>query len=262
MSLGTVVSVASAQPADDTLKQLQAKGVVKVATTLTSRPWSYLNDQNEPDGYDVAVATEIFKRLGVVRVEIIADKFANFVESLTTAKYDLVVSGMANTPDRAKKVDFTVPYSVQDFRIWVSTSNQDIHDIPSLSGKSVGVSSGTSNELWAHRKLKESEIRGYEGGGLLFSDLSTRRLDSVIASFFVGEKTRTAGNLPIKAVGDPVTYSLGAIIVPRSNDSLREAIDVAIGNMIQDGTLQSIGQRYLGENYDLVGNMAKANADW
>lgn len=61
-------------------------------------------EQNEPDGYDVAVAKEIFKRLGVAKVEIVADKFANFVESLITVKYDLVVSGMADTPDRAKKL--------------------------------------------------------------------------------------------------------------------------------------------------------------
>lgn len=87
----------------------------------------------------------------------------------------------------------------------MNNSNQDILDVPSLAGKSVGVSSGTSNELWAHRKLKESEVRPYEGGELLFSDLSTSRLDSVIASNFVGEKTRVAGNLPIKAVGEPVT---------------------------------------------------------
>ncbi|RZI54772.1 MAG: transporter substrate-binding domain-containing protein [Pseudomonas sp.] len=255
-------SNAHAESAPDALARIKAAGTAQVATTFTSRPWSYLDDQNQPDGYDVAVSREIFKRIGVAHVEFVADKFANFVESLKTHKYDLVVSGMANTPDRARLVDFTNAYSVQDFRIWVNDLNTDIHDAQSLAGRSVGVSSGTSNELWAHRKLRQSDVRAYEGGGLLFTDLATGRLDSVIASYFVGEKTRVAGNLPIKPVGEPVTYSLGAVIVPKGDDALRIAINGAIASMISDGSLQAIGKRYLGADYDVVGNMAKANAVW
>ena len=255
-------SLAYAESAPDALTRIRTAGVVHIATTFTSRPWSYLDDQNQPDGYDVAVSREIFKRMGVSNVEFVADKFANFVESLTTHKYDLVVSGMANTPDRARLVDFTDPYSVRDFRIWVNDQNTDIHDAQSLAGKSVGVSSGTSNELWAHRKLTQSDVKAYEGGGLLFTDLATGRLDSVIASYFVGKKTRIAGNLPIKPVGVPVTYSLGAIIVPKGDDTLRTEINGAIASMIADGSLQAIGKHYLGADYDVVGNMAKANADW
>jgi len=255
-------TMALADQGQDSLARIKAAGTVQVATTFTSRPWSFIDEQNQPDGYDVAVSREIFKRIGVAKVEFIADKFANFVQSLSTHKYDLVVSGMANTPDRAAIVDFTEPYSVQDFRIWVNERTDDIHDIKTLADKSVGVSGGTSNELWAHKHLPQSEVRAYEGGGLLFADLATGRLDSVIASFFVGEKTRLAGNLPIKAVGEPVTYSLGAIIVPKGDDSLRLAINAALKDMINDGTLQAIGKRYLGADYDLIGNMAKANAEW
>jgi ABC-type amino acid transport substrate-binding protein len=105
--------------ADDSLARLQKKGVVLVANTQESPPWSYLDDDNEAAGYDVAVAREIFKRLGVAKVEFVADKFKNFIDGINAKKYDVVVNSLARTPERAKVVDFTVPYTVQDFRIWV-----------------------------------------------------------------------------------------------------------------------------------------------
>lgn len=245
---------------DDSLSRIREAGVVRVANTQTSRPWSFIDDQNQPSGYDVAVAREIFKRIGVPKVEFVADKFTSFVDSIKTHKYDAVVNSLANTPERAKIVDFTEPYSVQAFRIWVSAKNTSIHDIPTLKGHSVGATSGTSNELWARRNLKESEIRTYEGGGLLYSDLVSGRLDSVIDSYFHGQKMIDVNQLPIKVVGEPVTYSLGAAIVPKGANALREAMNKAIADMIADGTLESYGKQYLGADYDVVGDMGKAQA--
>lgn len=245
---------------DDSLSKLRQSGVVRVANTQTSPPWSYIDEQNQPTGYDVAVAREIFKRIGIPKVEFVADKFTSFVDSIKTHKYDTVINSLANTPERAKIVDFTSPYSVQAFRIWVSERNDDIHDIPSLKGHSVGATSGTSNELWARNNLKESEIRTYEGAGLLYSDLVSGRLDSLIDSYFHGQKVKEANGLPVKVVGEPVTYSLGAAIVPKGADALREAMNKAIADMTADGTLQKLGKQYLGADYDVVGDMTKAKA--
>jgi cystine transport system substrate-binding protein len=245
---------------DDSLSKLRQSGVVRVANTQTSPPWSFIDEQNQPTGYDVVVAREIFKRIGIPKVEFVADKFTSFVDSIKTHKYDTVINSLANTPERAKIVDFTSPYSVQAFRIWVSERNDDIHDIPSLKGHSVGATSGTSNELWARNNLKESEIRTYEGAGLLYSDLVSGRLDSLIDSYFHGQKVKEANGLPVKVVGEPVTYSLGAAIVPKGADALREAMNKAIADMTADGTLQKLGKQYLGADYDVVGDMTKAKA--
>lgn len=243
---------------DESLSRLQQAGVVRVANTQTSPPWSYLDDKNQPDGYDVAVAREIFRRVGVPKIEFVADKFKNFVEGINAKKYDVVVNSMARTPEREKVVDFTVPYTVQDFRIWVSARNTDIRDRATLKGKSVGASAGTANEMWALKNLPGSEVRGYEGGGFLYNDLVSGRLDSVIDSYFNGYKMKTINNLPVKTVGEPLVYSLGAAVVPKNTPALKAAMDKAIGDMIADGTLQKIAQRYVGADYDMVGNMKKA----
>jgi cystine transport system substrate-binding protein len=244
--------------ADDSLSRLQSKGVVRVANTQTSPPWSFLGADNQPDGYDVVVAREIFKRIGVAKVEFVGDKFKNLVEGLNAQKYDVVVNSLARTEERAKVVDFTVPYTVQDFRIWVRKDNNSIVDRATLKGHSVGASSGTSNELWARNNLPGSEIRTYDNGGFLYNDLASGRLDSVIDSFFHGHQMQTVNNLPVKTVGEPLVYSLGAAAVPKNTPALRAAMDGAIQAMIADGTLQKFAHKYVGDDYDMVGNMQKA----
>lgn len=252
----------SAHAADESLSVLRASGVVRVANTQTSPPWSYLGSDNAPAGYDVAVAREMFRRIGIPKVEFVADSFKNFMEGISTKKYDVVVNSLARTPDREKVVDFTVPYAVQDFRIWVNAKNEDIRDAATLKGRSVGVSAGTSNELWARRNLSDSDIRTYEGGGFLYNDLVSGRLDSVVDSYVHGNSVRSVNKLPIKPVGEPLVYSLGAAIVPKGAVALREAMDQALNGMRGDGTLEKFGHEYVGPDYDMVGNMNKATKAW
>jgi len=246
---------------DESLSRLQQRGVVYVANTQVSPPWSYLDDKNQPDGYDVAVAREIFRRIGVARVEFVADKFKNFIEGINAKKYDVVVNSMARTAEREKIVDFTAPYTVQDFRIWVNEKNTSIRDRATLKGKSVGASAGTANETWARANLMDSEIRGYENGGFLFNDLVNGRLDSAIDSYFNGYKMKSINKLPVKTVGEPLVYSLGAAVVPKNSAALKNAMDKAIGDMIADGTLQKFAHQYVGPDYDMTGNMQKAFAN-
>lgn len=262
-ALGAVFSLSnfSASAADNTLAELRAKGDIRIANTQASPPWSFINDQNQPDGYDVAMAKEIAKRIGVPHITFVADTFKNFVEGLKTGKYDLVMNDLTPTPEREKQVDFSEPYGVEEFRIFVLNSNKDIHEQADLAGKKVGATTGTTNESWSREHLTKSDILGYENGGLVFNDLVTGRIDVVISSFFGGEKYRKANNLPIKAVGQPLTFQLSAAAMPKGHSSLKEAVDQAIKDMIADGTVMKLSQKYIGPDYQMTTDIEKAKAE-
>jgi len=251
----------SALAADNTLAELRAKGDIHIANTQASPPWSFINDQNQPDGYDVAMAKEIAKRIGIAHVTFVADSFKNFVEGLKTDKYDLVMNDLTSTPERAKQVDFSEPYGVEEFRIYLLNSNKEIHGQQDLVGKRVGVTSGTTNELWSRDHLTQSEVLDYDNGGLVFNDLLTGRIDVVISSSFGAEKYRVANNLPIKAVGQPLTYQLSSAAMPKGHSSLKAAIDQAIESMIADGTVMRLSQKYISPDYPMIANIEKAKAE-
>lgn len=247
--------------AADLLMQAKENGVLRVANTQSSPPWSMLDDHNQPAGYDVAIAKEVGKRIGVPNVVFTADSFKNFVEGLKSGKYDLVMNDLTPTPEREKQVDFGSPYGVEDFRIFVRSDNADIKGKDSLKGKRVGVTTGSSNEFWARAHLKESDIRTYNNGGLVFNDLGAGRIDAVIISHFGGLKYANVNHLPVKEVGEPLTYQLSAPAMAKGQPALLAAVNKAIADMIADGTIQAIAKKWIGPNYDMVGTIAKAQKE-
>lgn len=247
---------ASAQQAD-LLANARASGVIRVANTQASPPWSMLDDKNQPAGYDVEVAREVAKRIGVARVEFVADLFKNFIEGLKAGKYELVMNDLTPTPEREKQVDFSVAYGLEDFRIFVRTSNNDIKDRPDLKGKRVGVTAGTSNESWSRANLPGSEIVTYDNGGLVFNDIAIGRIDALISSHFGGMRYASVNKLPIKEVGPILTYQLSAAAMPKNQPALREAVSKAIREMRADGTIDRLSNRLLGVSYQMSAQIAQ-----
>lgn len=240
------------------LASIQAAGVIRIANTQSSPPWTLLDDKNQPSGYDVAIAREVAKRIGVPNVVFVADSFKNFVEGLKAGKYDLVMNDLTPTPEREKQVDFAAPYGVEDFRIFVRADNADIKGVADLVGKRIGVTAGSSNETWALSHLKRSQIRSYDDGGLVFSDLGSGRLDAVIISHFGGMKYANVNHLPVKEVGEPLIYQLSAPALAKGRPDLLAAVNQAIAGMKADGTIERLAKIWVGPQYDMVGSIAKA----
>jgi len=262
LSLATALALGStAAHAEDSLAKIKQLGEIRIANTQSSPPWSYIDDKNNADGYDVAIANEVAKRIGVPKVVFVADTFKNFVEGLKTNKYDMVMNDLTPTTERKLQVDFSAPYGVEEFRIFVMDKNTDIHERADLAGKSIGVTTGSSNESWSRQHLTESEIRTYDNGGMVFNDLAVGRIDVAVSSWFSGVNYKKANNIPLKAVGEPLTYQLSAAAIPKGHDSLKAAVDKAIGEMIADGTIDNFTKKYIGGDYHMVDSIHKALAE-
>ncbi|MDR6738648.1 cystine transport system substrate-binding protein [Herbaspirillum sp. 1173] len=257
--LGSAAAAVTAQniPAD-ILASARASGVIRIANTQSSPPWSLIDDKLQPAGYDVEVAKEVARRIGVAKVVFVADSFKNFVEGLKAGKYDMVMNDLTPSPEREKQVDFAAPYGVEDFRIFVLASNASIKDKRDLKGKKVGVTTGTTNESWARANLKESDIRAYDNGGFVFNDLGNGRIDAVISSHFGGMKYANVNKLPIKEVGPVLIYQLSAPAMAKGQQPLKEAVSKAIGDMTRDGTIDRLARRWVGADFDMVGDIQRA----
>lgn len=257
LALLETAGLAAAQQPADILATARARGVIRIANTQSSPPWTYIGDDNLPAGYDVEVAREVVKRIGIARIEFIADAGKNFVEGLKAGKYDLVMNDMTPTPEREKQVDFSAPYGVEDFRIFVRTPVR-IEGVSDLRGKRVGVTTGSSNESWARANLRESEIVTYDNGALVFNDLAIGRIDATISSFFGGTKYAKDKNLPIREAGPILTYQLSAAAMPKQQPALRAAVSAAVESMIVDGTIDRLSQRWVGVSYQMSAEIRRA----
>ncbi|HWK72379.1 MAG TPA: transporter substrate-binding domain-containing protein [Burkholderiaceae bacterium] len=255
------IAFSSLAVAADSLERIKSEQLIRIANTQTSPPWSMLGDDNKPTGYDVAMARELAKRMGIAKVVFTADTYKNFVSGLKTGKYDLVMNDLTPTAERMKQIDFSVPYGVEQFRIFVHKNNTDIVSRATLAGKRVGVSSGSSNETWSRANLRESDIRTYDNGSLIFNDLAIGRIDAVIISHFGGMRYAEANKVPTKEVGEPLTYQLAAAGLAKDQPELLAAVNKALESMLADGTVARLSAQFVGEDYKMMESIAKAKAE-
>ncbi|WP_318835774.1 transporter substrate-binding domain-containing protein [Burkholderia cepacia] len=239
---------------------MKSEGTIRIANTQTSPPWSALDNNNQPAGYDVDVAREVAKRMGL-KVVFVGDSWNNFVQGLKSGKYDLVMCDLTPTSERAKQVDFSVPYGVEDFRIWVNEKNSTVRSPSDLAGKKVGVVTGTSNEVWSRSHLKNSIFVDYDNDGLLFSDLANGRIDATIQSHFGGLAQRDSNHLPVKEVGEPLTFQLSAAAMNKGNSALQNSVNRAVSEMLADGTIDRLGKKWVGSNYQMARYIKKAEEE-
>ena len=259
VGMNTAMTLAHAD--DGKLAALRAAGTIRIGMTLTSAPWTFLGTDNKPAGYDVEIAREVGRRLGIANVVFVGDSFKNFIEGLRGDKYDAVFNDLTPTPERATLVDFAEAYGVEDFRIFVKAGNTTIKDLTDLKGKTVGVTTGTTNDTWARTNIPQARIAGYENGSFIFQDLGVGRIDATIISHFGGLRYAKATNLGVTEVGGPLTYQLSAPAIRKGEPTLKAAIDQAIGEMLADGTIDRIGETIIGHEYKMSEAIAKAKAE-
>ena len=99
---------AQAFAADNLLTQILDRGVLRVGVLTTGPPWGFLDEDYNIVGFDVELAKEMAKELGV-RLELVETLNINRVPYLTTGRVDIVIACFANTLERAKSVLFPSP---------------------------------------------------------------------------------------------------------------------------------------------------------
>src|SRR5438093_10955363 len=148
-------SVAPTQPtavAGGLLDKVLKAGKIVVSTDPAYPPQSALVD-GVYQGFDIDVATEVAKRLGLT-VEWQTPDWAAITAGGWGGRWDMSVGSMTITPDRAKVLDFTPPYYYTPAGLAVNAKNTSIHSPADLTGKNVGVCGGCTYEQYLRGTLR------------------------------------------------------------------------------------------------------------
>ena len=172
--------------------------------------------------------------------------FETILQGLVEEKFDAIIGSMAYTKKRAEQASFTEPYYYSGGMIFVSKDNTDIKSADDLEGKKIGVVAQSTYEEPA--KTLSDDIQYYSSDVVALKDLTIKgRLDAVITADIVGFEAIENG-FEVKEVGKPLWVEQPSIAVRKDNDGLREAIDEALQEMIDDGTYEEISQKWFKRN--------------
>ena len=139
LSFAILAPNASAQT--DTLAQIQKTKKIRVAIDLGLPPWAYKNAKLEMAGSEVETAKLLAADIGA-DLEVVPTTSANRIPFLITNKADIVVSNVGITPERAKVIDFSLPYSAAA-NVVGAPKSMNIKGFADLAGKRIAVARGT-----------------------------------------------------------------------------------------------------------------------
>lgn len=174
--LGALVAVAALSPLSAkstarTVEQIKKSKTIKIAVFSDKKPFGYVDENGEYQGYDVYFGNRIAKDLGV-KVKYISVEAASRVEVLATGKVDLVLANFTVTPERAEKVDFALPYMKVALGI-VSPESALITAPEQLNGKTLIIAKGTTAETYFTKNYPEVKLLKFD----LYSEAYNALLD-------------------------------------------------------------------------------------
>lgn len=227
------------------LKTLK-EGTLSFGADTAYAPFEF-KEGTEYVGFDVELAKEICKRLGV-KYEIISTAWDGIIANLKASKYDAIMSAMTITDDRKKEMIVTDPYIISDQSIAVRKGST-IKKPEDLKGKKVGVQVDTTGQLEAEKTLGKDykDLKKYDDIPTALADLAAGRIEAVVndrpVNAYYIEKTY-AGKLEL-ATTIKTDEGYG-IWFKQGNTALRDAVNKAIKEIKDDGTYAKIYKKWFG----------------
>ena len=171
------VSSAFADSTARTLDEIKESGELVVGVFSDKKPFGYVDENGEYQGYDVYFARKLAEDLGT-ELKLVSVDAPNRVEYLTSAKVDIILANFTVTPERAEVVDFALPYMKVALGV-VSPDSALITDVAQLDGKTLIVSKGTTAETYFTENHPEVKLLKFDTYTEAFNALLDGRGDAL-----------------------------------------------------------------------------------
>lgn len=215
-----------------TLDEIKESGVLTIGVFSDKKPFGYVDENGEYQGYDVYFARRLAEDLGV-ELELVSVDAPNRVEFLTSAKVDIILANFTVTPERAEVVDFALPYMKVALGV-VSPDSALITDVTELEGKTLIVSKGTTAETYFTENHPEVTLLKFDTYTEAFNALLDGRGDAL--STDNTEVLAWALENPGYTVGIETLGSLDSIApaVQKGNETVLEFINDEIEALAEE----------------------------
>ncbi len=267
MVLSLTLAACGGGGADDLLGQIEKDGVIRVSTDANYEPQSFLNESGEFVGFDIDVANEIGKRLGV-DVEFKTPDWDLITAGNWGGQWDMSVGSMTVTTARQKVLDFADPAYYYTPAQFAAADGSGIDTLDDIAGQAVCVGLSTTYESWLNGDMEglglpETSIFADPPADVTVIPLATdsecvqsiqsgREEFSVFLTSNTVVEAALAGDVPIHKVGSPVFSENLAVAFDKNSElddtSLVKRVSEIIAEMHADGTLSDLSMKWFGKD--------------
>jgi len=234
-------------PQDYSWQRVRAEGRLRVGLDPSYPPFEFLDEAtNELQGYDVELALELGRRLGV-QVDFVYIGFDSLYDAVMTNKIDAIISGMPYDPNWTEDVAYGMWYFNAGQFLVVRQNETQINSVADLASRRLGVELGTTGDLEARRLQRQ--IAGLAVVTFPTSDdvlhalqdnqLDAALIDAISAYLFISKGGK------VKLLHPAISDESYAVVTNRKSVQLRSAIDAILLQMKEDGFLEKLRDRWL-----------------
>ena len=231
--------IAAAQTADE----IKKKGTITVGMLVDFPPYGTVDASNQPDGYDADVAKLLAKDLGV-KLNLVPVTGPNRIPFLLTNKVDVLVASLAVTPERAKQVQFSRPYSAATIVLY-GPKKTNIKAPADLKGLRVAVARASTQDTALTAIAPEgTEIRRFDDDASAMQALLSGQVDAI------GCSTTVAAQIA-KRAGDTYENKLVlkqqfmAVAMRQNQPDLLKTVDAFVAKNTANGELSKLYKKWL-----------------
>jgi cyclohexadienyl dehydratase len=234
----------------DRLQTILANGVLRVGTTMDTPVFSMRGADGKLEGLDMDVLETLAPALGV-RIEYVRMTFGSMLADLAADRFDVAMSGMGRTLDRARVATFSKPYMRYGKLLTIRSADKErFRSLGDLdrAGLKIAFNRGGLNDRFANTMFKQAAPVGFASNelataGLLAGKVDAQVSDSTAAIYLARQDPRLAAMSPDN-VFNPVYV---AMLLRRDDQTLLNYINIWIDQIELDGTLAKIRAKWLGD---------------
>ncbi|MBF7955902.1 cystine ABC transporter substrate-binding protein [Rahnella victoriana] len=228
------------------LKKVKDRGTLIVGLEGTYPPFSFQGEDGKLTGFEVEFADALAQHMGV-KAKLQPTKWDGMLASLESKRIDVVINQVTISPERAKKYDFSTPYTVSGIQALTKKGQEGTITKPEdLKGKKVGVGLGSNYEQWLRENVQGVDIRTYDDDPTKYQDLRVGRINAILVDRLAAlDLVKKTGDT-LAVAGAPFSRLESGVAIRKDNPELLAAINKAIAEMQKDGSLAKISEKWFG----------------
>jgi lysine-arginine-ornithine-binding protein len=222
---------------------------LKMGIEAAYPPFNNKDASGQVVGFDVDIGNALCAKLKA-DCEVVTSDWDGIIPALNAKKFDFLISSLSITEERKQAVDFTDPYysnKLQFIAPKTTELNTDKAELKaSLKGKVVGAQRATLAGTWLEDNLGDDvTVKLYDTQENAYLDLSSGRLDAILADKYVSyDWLKSDAGKDFEFKGEAVYDNDKVGIAVRKGDTLRARLNLALKEIIEDGTYKKINDKY------------------
>ncbi|MGR6432939.1 transporter substrate-binding domain-containing protein [Rhizobium sp. PAMB 3174] len=241
------------------------EGVLRVGTEGDAPKFSMADASGDVSGFDADIAKGLCAELKLT-CKFVVQTFSSLVPSMDSDRFDVIISGLSITDERAKKIDYSIPYATTP-QYFVVAKDSPLAGLKTLAeiekgleGKSVGVVTGTTYAKFVQKNVPSADLKTYDATTQQLADLASGRIDAAYGDSPTWQdflSTPDGANftkidVKVMSMDDPETLGKGmGVGMKKGNTELKAKIDAALCKMINEGKVKEASMTWFQDDYTI-----------